>query len=93
MGRVYAPRPSAVTAPKLLRVAVFGATDVELDMAGAHYELVRRLAQIQTAFPIYINCAKLSPISCYQSFNFQLPLRFFKIGQYGFLMFFPPMKL
>eukprot|EP00438_Fugacium_kawagutii_P035427 Skav206962 [mRNA] locus=scaffold255:267774:269018:+ [translate_table: standard] len=51
LGRIYAQRPSAVTLPKKLRVALFGLTHVELDMTGAHYELVRRLTPLSVPLP------------------------------------------
>ena len=44
-GRIYAHGDSAQRLPRAFRLLLYGNTHVEIDMIGAFYELVRRLAQ------------------------------------------------
>ena len=46
-GRYYATSPSAQNLPKPLRLLLFGNTHAEVDITGAHYELIRRLTASQ----------------------------------------------
>ena len=43
-GRVYARQSSAQQPPKEIRTLVYGRTHKEVDMTGAHYEILRRVA-------------------------------------------------
>ena len=43
-GRLYAIESAAQTIPRSLRAILFGSTHCELDITGAHYEIIRRLA-------------------------------------------------
>ncbi len=47
-GRVYARRAGAQQLPRNVRAFVYGRTHKEVDMTGAHYEILRRLSQSTT---------------------------------------------
>ena len=47
-GRVYARQAGAQQLPKSIRAFVYGKTHKEVDMTGAHYEILRRLSQSDT---------------------------------------------
>ncbi len=53
-GRVYARQAGAQQLPKEVRMLVYGRTHKEVDMTGAHYEILRRLARSSTLPPISI---------------------------------------
>ena len=53
-GRVYARQAGAQQLPKEVRILVYGRTRKEVDMTGAHYEILRRLAQSSTLPPISV---------------------------------------
>lgn len=47
-GRLYARHSSAQRLPRLLRAILFGNTHKEVDISGAHYELIRLCAHWTT---------------------------------------------
>ena len=47
-GRVYARQAGAQQLPRNVRAFVYGTTHKEVDMTGAHYEILRRLSQSTT---------------------------------------------
>ncbi len=51
-GRVYARQVGAQLLPKEVRAMIYGRTHKEVDMTGAHYELLRRLSLSETLPPI-----------------------------------------
>ena len=51
-GRLYARQISAQTLPKDLRLLVYGATHKEVDMSGAHYELIRAMCASKSLPPV-----------------------------------------
>ncbi len=53
-GRVYARQVCAQQLPRDVRVMVDGCTHKEVDMSGAHYEIIRRLVQSNTLPPIHV---------------------------------------
>ena len=52
-GRVYARQTSAQQLPRSVRTLVYGGTHKEVDMSGAHYEIVWRLVGSSTLPPIH----------------------------------------
>ena len=53
-GRVYARQACAQQLPRAVRTLVYGSTHKEVDMSGAHYEIVRRLVNSSTLPPISV---------------------------------------
>ena len=51
-GRLYARQISAQTLPRDLRLLVYGATHKEVDMSGAHYELIRAMCASKSMPPV-----------------------------------------
>ena len=51
-GRLYARQISAQTLPRDLRLLVYGATHKEVDMSGAHYELIRAMCASKSLPPV-----------------------------------------
>ena len=52
LGRLYAIESAAQTLPKPLRMLLFGTTHAEIDITGAHYEIVRRFSRTADLLPI-----------------------------------------
>ena len=52
LGRLYAIESAAQTLPKPLRILLFGTTHAEVDITGAHYEIVRRFSHTADLLPI-----------------------------------------
>ena len=53
-GRVYARQACAQQLPRSVRTMVYGSTYKEVDMSGAHCEIVRRLVNSSTPPPIHL---------------------------------------
>ena len=53
-GRVYARQTCAQQLPRAVRTLVYGSTHKEVDMSGAHYEIVRRQVNSSTPPPINV---------------------------------------
>ena len=51
-GRLYARQISAQTLPRELRLLAYGATHKEVDMSGAHYELIRAMCASESLPPV-----------------------------------------
>ena len=51
-GRLYARQISAQTLPRDLRLLAYGATHKEVDMSGAHYELIRAMCASKSLPPV-----------------------------------------
>ena len=51
-GRLYARQLSGQRIPRLLRLAAYGVGHQEVDMTGAHYEIIRRSIPGSTLLPI-----------------------------------------
>ena len=52
LGRLYAIESAAQTLPKQLRLLLFGTTHAEVDISGAHYEIVRRFSHTTDLLPV-----------------------------------------
>ena len=52
LGRLYAQQACGQKLPKLIRKLVYGRTHKEVDMSGAHYEIIRRLLQSPSLPPV-----------------------------------------
>ena len=51
-GRLYARQASAQALPRDLRLLLYGATHKEVDMSGAHYELIRAMCASKSLPPV-----------------------------------------
>ena len=51
-GRLYTQQASGQQLPKVVRKLVYGRSHKEVDMSGAHYEIVRRLVRSDSLPPI-----------------------------------------
>ena len=63
-GRLYAKHCCAQTLPRDLRLLVYGATHKEVDMSGAHYELIRAICASQSLPPVCELRESLRPPCC-----------------------------
>ena len=52
MGRLYTQQASGQQLPKVVRKLVYGRSHKEVDMSGAHYEIIRRLVRSDSLPPI-----------------------------------------
>ena len=52
MGRLYSQQASGQQLPKVVRKLVYGRSHKEVDMSGAHYEIIRRLVRSDSLPPI-----------------------------------------
>ena len=52
LGRLYAIESAAQTLPKQLRLLLYGTTHAEIDISGAHYEIIRRFSHTTDLLPV-----------------------------------------
>ena len=52
LGRLYAIESAAQTLPKQFRLLLYGTTHTELDISGAHYEIIRRFSRTTDLLPV-----------------------------------------